>query len=353
MAAALRTFVDAYSKTTTMSNTTTVSLVSFILWPWGHPLRSFNRQWLSPLFPEPRLYTFEVGAEMRFQKQRLADSYNEALDRINVSSPTFQDPKESISQVQLLELAIKTVTTQLEQLKHMIHESKSFRWPWSSTSQEISTFQELYEFLALTHDHMLTVLKIAKAYQIMSTRLWNDLQPLRSTLSSSPRWRISYSDLLAVRDSLRAQVQNVLFVPLGQSSRVKEGGDVSNNTDVPPNASLFGYNLDDIDDTQLSTGRSAIAEVCKARDIGDILDDDLHTICIIYTLAATMSGLDKEALSSQRRSWLVELETATEEFDKQSGVDIYGLRDRLKKLVRETKEGGDWLRQSKIDAPSE
>ena len=49
MTVALRTFANAYSKTITMSNVTTVSLMSFILWPWGHPLRFYNRQRLGPL----------------------------------------------------------------------------------------------------------------------------------------------------------------------------------------------------------------------------------------------------------------------------------------------------------------
>lgn len=344
MTAALRTFVNVYSMTITMSHSKTVKPAYFAVWPWGQPLRFLNRQWMSPLLPGPRIYNFEVEAEMRFQKERLISTINEALGILDANAPTIRDPP----QIRLLEAAIETVTIQLRDLEQTIHESESFRWPWSPKSKETLTLRECYQLLERIHDHMLTVLEFTGLYEAMSSRLWNDLRPRRSTFSRSSWSTFSPTGSLAVPEPVLTQVQNISIVLLKQSSRVKKDGDGSNITEVTPNASLLGYNFNNIDNTQLSNGRSAIAGLCKAGNIRDIPEDNLYTICTIYTLAATMSGLDNNALSSQQRSWMVELEKATNSFDKQRGFDLDGVVNCLKELA-----GGTGESDAKVDMPNE
>lgn len=331
MTTVLRTFVDALLMII-KSDPTRVNPVAFMVWPWGHPLRLLNRQWQSPWFPKPRLYAFEADAEMRFQKQQLTGRFNEALGKISASFPTIQTSK-----TQLLKGATSVVTIQLKKLQQIIHESDSSRWPWDPKSQETSTLQEVYKLLTDSRNHLLKVLDTIALYEIMLTRLWNDLRPLRTVSCSSCQSKFSPTGSLTVPESLLMQVQNIPFVSLRQSSRVNEDDGISNIVDILPKAPLLAYNLNDIDDNQLSAGRSAIAELCKVGNVVDIPNDNLYTICTIYTLAATMSGLDDDALSRKRRSWMVELKTVTTEFGQQEGFDLGVVRNSLEGLASKAK----------------
>ncbi|KAL9125006.1 MAG: hypothetical protein Q9175_008146, partial [Cornicularia normoerica] len=291
MTTVLRTFVDALLMII-KSDPTRVNPVAFMVWPWGHPLRLLNRQWQSPWFPKPRLYAFEADAEMRFQKQQLTGRFNEALGKISASFPTIQTSK-----TQLLKGATSVVTIQLKKLQQIIHESDSSRWPWDPKSQETSTLQEVYKLLTDSRNHLLKVLDTIALYEIMLTRLWNDLRPLRTVSCSSCQSKFSPTGSLTVPESLLMQVQNIPFVSL----------------------------------------RSAIAELCKVGNVVDIPNDNLYTICTIYTLAATMSGLDDDALSRKRRSWMVELKTVTTEFGQQEGFDLGVVRNSLEGLASKAK----------------
>ena len=332
MTSALRTFVDAYSKTITISNHGAVSLASFAFCPWGHSLRFLNRQWLTPLLPEPRIYSFEIEAELRFQKARLIDTIEESLALLHTNSPAIQS-------FESLEVAISTVATQLRKLKQTIRESDSSRWPWSPKSDQTSILQEYYKLLNRTHDHLVAVLEIAQVYKITFSRLWNDLRTLPQTFSNRLPSRFTRTGSLSVPEYLLAQVQNISMVSPWQSSSINPDGDGSNVSNIPPNTSLFGYSLNNIDDTQLSARRSAIALLCKAGNIENNPEDNLYTICTIYELAAIMSGLDKNILSSTARSWMVEMEKATQSFDKERGFDLDGVQRVLEKLADEAGEG--------------
>ncbi len=328
MTSALRTFVDAYSKTITRSNHGAVSLASIAFWPWVHSLRFLNRQWLTPLLPEPRIYSFEIEAELRFQKVQLIGTIKESLALLDANSPAIQN-------FDSLGVAISTITTLLRKLEQMIRESDSSRWLWSPKSNETSNLQKYHKDLEHTRDYVVAVLEIAQVYKIMFSRLWNDLQAFPQAFSKRLPSRFTATGSLAIPEFLLAQVQNISFVSPWQSSSIDQDSDGSDVSNLSPTTSLFGFSLNNIDDTQLSAGRSAIALFCKAGNIESDPEDNLYTICTIYRLAATMSGLDKDVLSSTARSWMVEMEKATLSFDKERGFDLDGVRRVLEKLADE------------------
>ena len=327
MATALRTFVDALLRII-KSDPMPFYWVKFIMFSWEHPLRLLNRQWHSPWFFKPRLYVFEADAEMRFQKQQLSGKFNECLGQINASFPTIQT-----SQTQLLKGSISAVTIQRQKLQQMIYESDFSRWPWYPKSEETLTLERVSELLALTHSHLMTVLDTIRIYGVLLKQLSRALQPLWTVSCSRCQSRFSPRGSLAVTESILVQVQNVSFVSLRQSARFNEDSNVGNITDILPKTPLLAYDLNDIDDNQLSAGRSVIAELCKAGNIIDNPDENLHTICTVYTLVSIMSGLDTDALSNQRRSWMVERMTVANEFAQQRKFDLGAVRQSLEGLA--------------------
>ncbi len=335
MDTALRTFVDAFLKII-KSDPTPVDVVRFMMFSWEHSLRLLNRQWQSHWLFKPRLYMFEADAEMRFQKQQLSSKFNEALGKINLSFSKIQT-----SQTQLLKGAISAVTIQLQKLQQMINESDSSRWPFHPKSQETLTLDRVSELLAQTRSHLMTVLDMIGMYKLLLAKLLRALQPLSTISCSCCQSKISPRGSLAVSESLLVQVQNVSFVSLRQSSRFNENSDISNITDILPKTPLLAYDLNDFDDNQLHAGRSVIAELCRAGNIVDNPNDNLYTICTIYTLVSIMSGVDSDALSNQRGSWMVELKMVAYEFAQQRNFDLGAVRHALDDLgaVRQSLEG--------------
>ena len=321
MATALSTFVDAVLMII-KSDPMPLNWVRLI-W-WEHPLRLLNRQWHSPWFPKPRIYVFEGDAEMRFQKQQFSGMFNECLGKINASFPTIQT-----SQTQLLKESITAVTIKRQKLQQMIDVSDFSRWPWNPKSPETLTLERISELLALTHSHLISVLNRIRIYTVLLEDLSSQLQPLWTVSCSRCQSRFSPRGSLAVTESILAQVQNVSFVSLRQSARFNENSNVGNITDILPKTPLLAYDLNDIDDNGLSAGRSVIAELCKAGNIIDNPNENLHTICTIYTLVSIMSGVNTDALSDQRRSWMMERRTMAIEFAQQNKFDLDAVRQAL------------------------
>ena len=127
------------------------------------------------------------------------------------------------------------------------------------------------------------------------------------------------------------------FFSLRQSSSFNETNNNGNITDILPKTPLLAYDLNDIDDNQLLAGRIVIAELCRAGDIVNNPNDNLHTICTIYTLVSIVSGLDTDALSNQRRSWMVELKMVYNEFGQQRNFDLGAVRQSLEGLASKAK----------------
>ena len=301
MTVALQSFANTYSEAIALSDYGGMSLASFVFCPWCHALRLLNRPWLTWYLPVPRVYVFEIEAELRFQKARLIATIHKSLAVLHANSP-------AIGNFDSTEQAIRTFATQLEKVEHMIHKSDSSRWPGFPKSDKTLKLQEYYMLLKVTQDYLAAVIRIAKVYETMLSELWIDLQHLRQIFSKGLPSRFTPT----VLPSLHAKISSV---SAWQSSSINEGRDGSRVSDIPTNASLFGYSLNNIDDTQLSACKAEIARYCKAGDIWYDPESDLHTICTIYGAAVTISGLDRDTLSTTARSWVIESAILKQKFE--------------------------------------
>ena len=311
MAETLREFVDKFLMIS-KSDPTPVDPIRSMSLPWlmwKHALSLLNRQWHNSWLPKPRLYVFEADAEMSFQKQQLSSKFSEALGKINASFPTIQS-----SQTQLLKETISAVAISLQKLQRMAKASDSSRWPWSAKSNETLALDRESELLAQTHRYLMTGFQTFKLYEISLAKLLEVLQPLWTISCSHCQSKISPMGSLRVTESLLVQVPNMSFVSLTQSSTFNKNSNVSNITGTQLKPPILAYDLNAIDDNQLLAGRSVIAELCMVGNITHNPNDNLYTICTIHTLLSIMSGLNTDALSDQRRSWMVELKTVDYEF---------------------------------------
>ena len=82
-----RTFVTAYALALSRSDYREISILSTLISHLGdHTLRILNRDTtLLPCLPQPKLYSFQVRSEIRYQAQRFVKASLAALHQIDVS----------------------------------------------------------------------------------------------------------------------------------------------------------------------------------------------------------------------------------------------------------------------------
>ena len=318
---ALRTFAEAYAVTITTSDYQDVTISSVLVCPGVHFLRFINHYTLIPWLPEPKLYSLQIKAEIRYQKRRFIDEVTAALDRINASSPTARYFHNPSSRTQLLEAAMKTVAMHQQMIMQKIDKSAPIPWRWIYKPDHILTLQEHHALSERIRRRILVVQETIEVYEAYYRRLRNQLQQLRQGLFDIPPFEFSPTGEVAVPEPLLAHVQRSHLFSRQKSSSADYQSDGSGINNVSPHPYVFFYNLDWIDETRISTLRSELAPLCQDRTNAKIVSGNLYTVCLIYNLAATMSELDDDTLTSVQRSWVVERREAIRRYERQTETD--------------------------------
>lgn len=336
---ALRTFVNSYTMIATLSDSKDLSLPSIILLPGLHLMRLLSQHSLCPWLPEPKLYSFEVKAEIRYQKKRLIGELSAAFDRLDASSPTMQSFQNSKSQNRYLEAAIDKVTVHQQIVREMIDKSGASLWRWVRKSEETADLENYYRLGQRVRSRLLSVKETMQVYEFYSKRLRNDLQRCLQTIYQSPSFGFSPQGSLVLPPHLLSQIHNITFLSRGQNSEIDDDGHSREVSQIFPHAHVFLYDLDSLDDTRAIKLRSEIAQLCKAQQNVMINSDNLYTVCLIYNLIATMSVLDEDALSGIQRSWVVERRAATRRWEQRLGLELDSIIDLLRKTGRDFRNG--------------
>ena len=213
-------------------------------------MRLLSQHSLCPWLPEPKLYSFEVKAEIRYQKKRLIGELTAALDRLDANSPTTQSSQNSKSQNRYLEAAIDKVTVHQQIVREMIDKSGSSLWAWARKSEETANLERYYRLGQRVRVRLLSVKETMQVYGLYSKTLRNDLQQCLQTIHRSPSFGFSPQGSLALPAHLSSQIHNVSFLSRRQNSEIDDDGDSRDVSQITPHAHVFLYDLDSLDDTR-------------------------------------------------------------------------------------------------------
>ena len=84
---------------------------------------------------------------------------------------------------------------------------------------------------------------------------------------------------------------------------------------------VYQYNLDVIGGTNLSSCRSALAQLCGEFRNDDTVSGSLYMICNIWNYVMTMQELDDDILNGVQRSWSVERLEAIRRYEKETAIN--------------------------------
>ena len=339
MTHALRTFVEMHTMTIISSDYEDLTLPSILIFPAIHLMRVIGQLSLWPWLPEVKLYSFQVRPEIQFHKKQLIDGIKAAPDIFDVNPPSTHLFQNSSSQRIYLEGAIDTVTIHQQSIRQIIDGSGSSLWRWIRGAEKTAKLERYHELGERVRGHLLTVKETMNEYEIYYRRKQSNLQEFRQSLEKSPLIEYSAQSSSAVPPPLLAQVRNVFLLSRGQSSKIDEVGDSRNATHVTSHPHVFLNHLDPIDDDGLSSLRSEIAQLCKVQNNIMINSDDLHTICVIYNLVATMSALDDDPLSDFQTSWMVVRAEVIHRWQQRMGFDLESVLRHFAKKYKDYKHG--------------
>ena len=259
MTHAFRTFVDVYTMTIISSDYENLTLSSILIFPAIHLLKFISQQSLWPWLPESTLFSFQVKAEIQFQKKRLINALRAALDDIDTSSLTTQLSQNSSSHHRYLEAAIDTVTIHQQSVREMIDRSDYSLWGWICKLEETAKFERYYKLGELVRGHLLVVKETMDDYEVYYKRLVGDLHGFRQSFKKRPLSGFLAQSSLAVPAPLLAQVHNICLLSRGHSSRIDDDGNSRDTTYITSHPHVFPYDLGSTYDTRLSSLRSEVA----------------------------------------------------------------------------------------------
>ena len=335
----LRAFVESYATLATFSHFEDLTLPSMFLLPGLHLIRliSQHSSWL--WLPEPKLYTFQVMAEIQFRKEQLRYELKSVLDRIDADFPATQLFQNSRSQSRCIEAAIAKITIHQHMVREVIGKSDSPLWQWNRGSEETAELERYHKLGECVRGRLLIVRDAMDEYGVHCRRLRSNLDDFRQIFDRIPLVRPPARSSSAVPDPLHAHVRNTSLLSHGQSSRIHGDGDSSKFTPTTSPSRVFLYDPNSIDDTRLSSLRSEVAQLCKAGTDIMMGSDDLYSICVIYDLIATTPELDDDPLSSFQTSWVVAREEAIHRWQEERGLDLYTVLNLFVKAYRDYKHG--------------
>ena len=323
-----RTFVNAYARVISRTDYMELSFSRVLIWPlWEHTLRFINDYSLIPWLPHPKLYSLQVKSEIRFQSKQFIDKSLAAMDRIEANFAMMQQLHDSHSLHQLLETANDAISKHQQKLSQTIDGLKDvnlFRQLFSQMFSDRKERQVLNEHYARgdrMRNRIQALMETILIYGIDSARLKAELYHLRTSFTHVASFELSSHGLIAIPATLQAQIRLRPFSWLRPSWGEAYNSGSRSLEHITTASNQYQYNLDMIDENNVISLRSAIAELCRESKNQNIHSGSLYTICKIWIYAMTMSELDDDLLAGIQRSWILERLKAIRRYEKENGAD--------------------------------
>ena len=323
-----RAFVNAYARAVSRSDFMELSISSTLIWPiWSHTLRFINHYALLPWLPDPKLYSLQVKSEIRFHAKRFIDESLAALERVEVSFSMMQQLYDSGALTQILEAAIDAINLHQQRLNQTMNGFKDDSFfhqifsPIFSPRKELPKLDEHYARGDRMRSRIYALMEIIPTYEIDSARLRTELYHLRTSFNYVASFEISSQGQIAIPATLQAQIRLSPFSWLRPSWGEGHKSGSSGRDDTATASNIYHYNLDIVGETDISSLRSAIAQLCRERVNHNMISGSLYMICNIWNYATTISELDNDMLEGVQRSWVLERLEAIRRYEKEIGAE--------------------------------
>lgn len=322
-------FITFWGRTTTMSTYQDLSIPGIVILPWWIVLGVLNYEFNVPFLPQPKLYLFQVNAEMRYQKQLLIDSSIAALAGIEESC-RFPDPAQ---RMQVFEALMDKITNYQEKVKRNLKESCPIWHNLFHYKTETCVTLEKFDTLGKSVRYRVhTIQDIIEIYKDYYRSLRTHFQQIEEIIHNSPPSESSYKGYLTSPQLLESYIQGTPFLIHQQHLG-------ANGSSVTPHLYVGSYDINFHHSTLLPVLRSAVAQLCKDSKNFTIVSGALYMICAIQALESKVSDLNIDNVSGVQRSWFEQRQQVLSRYNKTKGLDEESILHNFVNEYRAYKNG--------------
>lgn len=302
-------------------------------------IRLLNKECRIPYIYKPRLFDFQIHAEIQFQLQHFLTESRQSMDRVEAeinglksrsldrelkaATNTFKEFQRRTGQ------EIKTMRPYPFDFMRYIRSPRRFHSP-----EGIKRLSEYYDLstriLQRTED---TTTSLA-AYDTSIVNMKRQHNRLLAIMASGSRFDLARNGFISIPQSEINNLANASFIGFQHPSlpHSEDGW----TRDVLS----YDYDLDTIfSHSDRAALRQGVAQVCLEETNVNIVSGNLYMICIIWRQITPRSEFDGDLLGPVQRSWTFEQAKAAVEHRKLIGYDDDSISEDFAKYYRQYQEG--------------
>ena len=303
---AFRSLVEAYTALIVRSDRMHLSFWHYWVAPINPVLRLLNKECRIPFLYQPRLFDFQIHAEIQFQLQHFLAESRQSMDRVEANINRFEPHP--------LDHSLKSATKTFEEFQRHIGQERGRTRSYN--------FEFMHYLLPTNYFYSPEGVKRLNEYYDLSTRILQRLKDLGTSLAaydtSIVHMKRQHNRLLAIMasESLFDLGRNgVISVPNFEVSNLANASFVDFQTPslAPPEDGAtrdvfhYSYDLDTVfSPSHRAALRQGVVQLCLEETNVKIVSGFLYTICALWRHVISRSEFDNDLLSAVQRSWSFE-----------------------------------------------
>ena len=318
---AFRKLVEAYTSILIRSDRMDLNFWHYWVFPINPILRGLNRECRVPIIFQPRLFNFQIDAEIRFQLHHFLIESGQSMDRIESeinlfkARPLDQMLKTSVHTFEKFQLRIREEraresSNKLRQITQYIR--------YFHSSEEKKRLDEYYDLSIRILNCLNDSRSNLAAYDMSVVNIRRQNNRLLSVIASTPHFDFGRSGVISIPQVEISNLVNASFINFDAQLKNGSTKDTLN----------YDYDLDTVfSSSSRAALRQGMIQACLEETNVKVVSGFLNIICMLLRQVTSRSEFDGDLLGAIQRSWSFEQFRETIEHRKLIGVDD----DRLSK----------------------
>ena len=307
--------------------------------PLNPVIRLLNKECSIPYIYKPRLFDFQIHAEVQFQLQHYLTESTQSMDRVEAEINGFKSRS--------LDRELKAATNTFKEFQRRTGQEMKMTRPYAfdfmryifsprhfHSPEEMKRLSEYYDLSTRIHQRVEDTTTSLAAYDTSIVNMKRQHKRLLAIMTSGSRFDLARNGVISIPQSEIKNLASASFVDFQHPSLPhSEDGltrDVLN----------YDYDLDTIfSHSDRAALRQGVAQVCLEETNVNIVSGNLYMICIIWRQITSRSEFDGDLLGPVQRSWTFEQAKAAVEHRNLNGYEDESISEYFAKYYRQYQKG--------------
>ena len=334
-----RSLVEAYTTIIMRSDRMHLSFWHYWVAPINPVLRLFNKECRIPVLFQPRLFDFQIHAEIKFQLQFFLTQSRRSMDRveaeINGLKPRSLDHSLKTAMNTFKEFQRRTGQEMkrtrpypLEFIRNILP-ARQFHSP-----ERMKRLSEYYNLFIRIFQRLKDTTTSLAAYDTNIVNMKRQHNRLLAIMTSGSHFDLKRNGVVSVPQSEVSNLANASFIDFQHPFLAHSEDGLTRDV------LSYDYDLDTVfSHTDRAALRQGLTQVCREETNVNIDSGFLYTMCILWRQVMSRSEFDEDILGSVQRSWYFEQTKAAVEHRKLIKYDDDSIDKDALKYYRQYQKG--------------